>query len=519
MLMLAIVRFAPIYLRKYIGMCLMISNTVKHVLNENMDWIRIMSKKLLFVLLLLIVACGEAPPNDVGVDDGAVRDVAEVDSSGGSDGAEPTLTPPPLPPTNGDEPETETDTAVALDSPAVEEETAVENAEASEAESSEAVNVQVPVIDEAIVETVTELESQIEEELQEASGNELAFGGFETIETKPINRVDGSQLWMSYSVGFRPFDPIQNHFVLLLKPEGEGWLELGRVELEFPDILFPESVQTLEENGRLWLQVESGVGAHGGCFDLLLWDGTTFSHSVSQCHSSPAGAGELGDLNGDGQLDVLLNNTNDYIFCYACGVRKPMYQVQTFNGSFWETVSLAPAPEGDDYVVALNDAAVDLANAGLWLDASQTLGQLNVDDPTIVWNQTIVGLHEEAHLEMISYSPYPLLQAIFYGDYETSMTMMRHFAVTDLFSIEGNPLIVGTPAEGWLDPLSEELLSATELALNHQPDLAAAHFIHGWATFLVDPENPSVLQDIQQAATLAPTDPLYVDSLLLLSGG
>ncbi|MEM7335323.1 MAG: DUF333 domain-containing protein, partial [Chloroflexota bacterium] len=168
--------------------------------------------------------------------------------------------------------------------------------------------------------------------------------------------------------------------------------------------------------------------------------------------------------------------------------------------------------------VNLNNEAVALANAGLWQDASLTLVELNSDDPTVVWNQVIVGIYEQAHLDMLSYSPYPMLQAVFYGDYETSVGMMRNFNVNELFSVEQNPMIAETAAEGWLDPLSEWLIASADLALAEQPDLAEAHFVRGWATYLVDPENPAVLLDIQQAATLAPTDPLYVDSLLLLSG-
>lgn len=467
-----------------------------------------LKKKLvaLFIILMVVVACGEAPSTPDLPDEGAERDAGDVVSV--VDDA-PTLTPPPLPDV-ADESAPE-----AGESDPVEQEVAVEETAVPPPPTEPPPPTPLSEEDAQAVEV---LESSLEDELKSESGSELAFGGFETVETTPINMSDGTEVWVSYSVGFRPFEPLQNHFVRLSRQEAEGWVTLGEVELEFPDVVFNESLTAVEENDRLWLEIDSGVGAHGGCWDLLSWDGAELTNSVSHCHSTPSGVGDLVDLNGDGRLDVLLNNTNDYVFCYACGVRDPSYEFRTFNGSAWDTVTLQPMTAGDDYVVALNNAAVELAKAGLWQDAAQSLSQIEGDDPTLIWNQTIVGIYEEAHLEYLSFTPYPLLQAVFYGDYETPLALMNNYAVTDIFAIENNPLLVGTPAEGWLDPLSESLITETEMALTLHPELAEAHFLHGWATFLVDPENPSVLSDIQNAATLAPTNPLFVDSLLYLSG-
>ena len=77
------------------------------------------------------------------------------------------------------------------------------------------------------------------------------------------------------------------------------------MELENPDFIFEESVrQALLGDGRIWLEIESGVGAHGGCYDLVNYDGTTFQNMVSHCHSSPLASKGMGDFNGDGVLDL-----------------------------------------------------------------------------------------------------------------------------------------------------------------------------------------------------------------------
>ncbi|MEM7335127.1 MAG: hypothetical protein AAF490_23820, partial [Chloroflexota bacterium] len=360
-----------------------------------------MKKFGIFLLLIAaLIACGEAPATNLDPIEPLPESGDNADSLNQTDTAvsttstsvpassetvseegAPVTSDEPQPPENGEA------TAPA-------EESNIESAvdPANEAKAAVAATPE-PIVEETMVEVVAEFESQLDEALKAESGSDLAFGGFETVETRSISMVDGSELLVSYSVGFRPFEPLQNHFVLLTQPAENGWIELGRIELDFPDIMFPDSLTLLEENGRLWLQVASGVGAHGGCYDALLWDGTALTSSISHCHSSPAGAGKLEDLNGDGQIDALLNNTNDYIFCYACSVRLPSYEVRTFNGSFWETKSLATIETGDETAVNLNNEAVALANAGLWQDASLTLVELNSDDPTVVWNQVIVGIY------------------------------------------------------------------------------------------------------------------------------
>jgi len=39
--------------------------------------------------------------------------------------------------------------------------------------------------------------------------------------------------------------------------------------------------------------------------------------------------------------------------------------------------------------------------------------------------------------------------------------------------------------------------------------LAEAYFMRVWATYLVNPDSPEVLDDIERAAQLAPDEPLF----------
>jgi hypothetical protein len=53
-------------------------------------------------------------------------------------------------------------------------------------------------------------------------------------------------------------------------------------------------------------------------------------------------------------------------------------------------------------------------------------------------------------------------------------------------------------------------------SLTLRPDMASALFLRGWAAFLLNPEDPAVLADIQQAAALDPDEPLYAEALAFL---
>ncbi len=49
-----------------------------------------------------------------------------------------------------------------------------------------------------------------------------------------------------------------------------------------------------------------------------------------------------------------------------------------------------------------------------------------------------------------------------------------------------------------------------------KPNLAAARFLRGWAAYLLDPNDPTALADVQQAANLAPKDEFYINAAAYL---
>jgi hypothetical protein len=274
------------------------------------------------------------------------------------------------------------------------------------------------------------------------------------------------------------------------------------------------------EPGYIWLEVQSGAGAHSGVYDLFAFD--PIDRSIAQhitSFSSAPGAGYTADVNGDGQLDVVLDATDYYVFCYACGVTKPRYRVLAWDGKQLSEVTLTTL---FDLIPAeaqqANNEAVRLARAGLWKDAQAAIDQtqtLQADQPIVRWNAALIDLHAQAYRDQVAAQSFPLLNHLFYGDYAAAIEVLRPYPPDQIFSPTG-PLISGTVADGWIDQLAQWVTDATTAALEARPDLAAAYFLRGWAAALRNPDDPQALNDIQRAAELDPAEALYAQSVVYL---
>jgi hypothetical protein len=165
--------------------------------------------------------------------------------------------------------------------------------------------------------------------------------------------------------------------------------------------------------------------------------------------------------------------------------------------------------------VALNNRAVDLAQADLWVDAQQFIQQALSRSPqeeTIRWNALLIDHIAAIRAEAVTRSPYPLLSYVFYGDYPEAMRLVRGRSPKELFSNQST-LISGTLAQGRQVRLHEWMERFTSQALEVQPDLAAAYFLRAWSTYLVDPQDRHILDDLAAAARLDPKEALFGLSL------
>ena len=358
----------------------------------------------------------------------------------------------------------------------------------------------------------------------------LANGGLQVL---PLVSATDRQLWAVYSYGIRNYDldPLPSHFIAIYTYdcEGSAWRQLAWLNLDepdaggvtvSPDYINQDSVTQVPIDPLfVFLEVQGGVGAHGGTYQLVFFDGSTFQVLVSGMAASP-GAGWTQDVNEDGILDVVLDQSDAYVFCYACGVRKVMYQV-----FYWSSPDRQMREAHIDYYYMgqpqpmrdVLNPAVEMANAGLWKDALVQITRARdllpsypeADAFTLNWDYALIKLHADAAAEAAVTGPYPLLANVFYGDYETAVNLMRPYTPAQIFDATSSPLIVGTVAEGMQDALANHLVSSADAALAVRPDLAPAYFLRGWGRFLLDPGDVNARADVAQAAALAPGDAFY----------
>jgi tetratricopeptide (TPR) repeat protein len=365
------------------------------------------------------------------------------------------------------------------------------------------------------------------------TGTPTATMGIEGVRAFTLtNPIDDGRYWAAYTYGLRNFDPLQSHVVTVYTRQAGRWQELARAVLDelanpeagtsAPDYVGDGSVtQAAIEPAHLWLQVQGGVGAHGGVYTLFSFDGAALQLQTAGASASP-GANRLADLNGDGVLEVLLDATDYYVFCYACGVRRVDYTVMRWDGTQMIALELTPLAESAPAELrALNDQLLQLAQAGLWKDVLATLDAtepLPRDDETLIWNVAYLRLiGTERQAEAQESTAYPILTHIFYGDFDAAVDILRD-AGADAIFIPASPLTQGTVAEGWETVLADWVINAVDPALALQPELAAAYFLRGWATYLKTGSEPAALTDVQRAAELAPDEILYTKSVDFLGG-
>ena len=344
-----------------------------------------------------------------------------------------------------------------------------------------------------------------------------------TVEAFPLATTPGfpaGDYWLAYTAGMRSYQPERKLSIAVYKHTPNGWQAVSSAELGCADYLRSGDVRQVPlDPGSVWIAADSSVGAHSGCFELFSFDGATLRSQLQASSPSP-GMTSVRDLAGNGAYVVVLDQSEPYVFCYACGVRFPRFKVMAWDGTKLAEVPLATLPDSAPADVrTLNNRAVTLAQSGLWKDAQATIDKavaLAPKDATVERNAALIRLTAEAAAKGVK-GGYPLLGNVFYGDYDAAIDLMRPYKPEQIFS-PATPLVVGTIAQDWRSSLSEWLLKSTNMAIAAQPDLAAAYFLRSWGLYLMQPTAAGVLADVQKAAQLAPNEPLFAQSAAFLKG-
>ncbi len=384
----------------------------------------------------------------------------------------------------------------------------------------------------------------------------LPPGTFEGVQVLSLSNPIGSQpLWAAFTYGMRNYDmnPSPSHIVAIYTRNGSAWQQLGRVELDqgnnpsanaaTPGVIDKDRgvKQVQIDPSRVWLEVQGVIGANAGTYHILSFDGTTLRIELAAAGVSP-GFGSVRDISGDGTPDVVLDVSDIYVFCRACGVRKVVFEVHAWDAESQRMVkvNLQPLSQAGNPALEPTNRAVQLAQAGLWKDAmvkiteakeAASLSAYRDGSQVVEWDYALIKLHADGMVREVAEDGYPLLANVFYGDYAAAVDMMRPYSAEQLFSLE-SPLIQGTPAQNLVKDLvgylvdsttsvvaaepGPSLLSEPALSLSKGQALAMAYFVRGWAEYLDDQSSPQARADIARAAELAPTESLFAEARDLL---
>ncbi len=361
---------------------------------------------------------------------------------------------------------------------------------------------------------------------ESAMRKENGFFGFEGVRAFLLDEIPyqaGGALWAAVTLGAPGDDSFVPHFVAVYMSRDTGWQEIDRIELPDAGQIFEYSALAVDvESSRYWVEIHAGVGAHGGYYELLSFDGKSLRSEVSGGSASP-GAGETHDINGDGVLEVLINGSDPYVFCYACGVIEFHTDIYRWDGSRMVPVQLEMIFYDDDIPAAdpviASNAAVSLALANRWKEALALVDahELLFEDDTIGWNAHYISENAHARLDNLEDGAFPFLQHIFSGDYAAAYEVLKQHSPQETFLAEP-AFFEESPAEGFGDVVSAAVLQATDQARFSEPELASIIAVRAWALYLADPGDVHALEELEAALALASGDPYLAAAVEFLAG-
>lgn len=291
------------------------------------------------------------------------------------------------------------------------------------------------------------------------------------------------------------------HPLIIYRKTGSTFTEVARHD--FVDYEYIMGIELLPEysNNNAQFLVWGGIGAHSSFSTRFSFDGMTLSKQAEYASSAAGGATDFIDLDDDGKREIIADNTDYYVFCYACGVR--LYGELIY---VWDGTTFVEQRIQDSNDPKLQQA-ITFARAERWnkvAEALQSVGapQNDTDKWMIIQLERLVVKRtpndDDASL---------FLSNVFFGDYDAAIDLMRRHPVDELIDDQG-AFFSEENMTDFSDLVSENVVRFTSTALTQDESLTSARFLRGWAQLLVDPRSPSGLADIQAVVN---EDPFFAD--------
>src|SRR5690606_7491597 len=204
--------------------------------------------------------------------------------------------------------------------------------------------------------------------------------------------------------------------------------------------------------------------------------------------------------------EVVLNATDPYVYCYACGVRAWQEVIYRWVGGELVEVPLGPVTGDSPTVRDTTELAAIYAQADLWRDALEAASEaleLAPDNEDVWWLHQLIERVAGDRLADAGADPQPFVTNVLAGEYEAAVDLMRPYLPEAALAADG-PLIAGTVAEDdSTGATATWVLDYTERALMVDPDRAAAHAARAFGLLLDNPEDWSgALAEMEAALRL-----------------
>ena len=336
------------------------------------------------------------------------------------------------------------------------------------------------------------------------------------------------------------------HFVAVIyERHGGGWSEVARHEMlhHIPGPVAPVRIDPV----HAWIIVNGGNGARGiPIWIVLRFDG----ESVHEEFVANWFNVMLVDVDLDGTLEIFGEDIA-HVRCYYCGLSSRSVDLYRWNGAELAQVGFETLAAGSAYnaVVAANNRAAELANAGRWAEALAVVDgarYLVAESAVFRRNASLIDLNAPGPGRDYR-SDDTFLHYVFAGLWADAVDILRLRPILpDFFATPPANMEYmwgfGTP------PFLGAVYQATTAARRVAPALPEIEFLRGWAAYhlrdwaawldrrdrsdpsteskfwssnwsrLVEPGESVVLESLERAAALAPNDPLFAEAVRLVQG-
>ncbi len=335
----------------------------------------------------------------------------------------------------------------------------------------------------------------------------------------PIVGVDASVEEMSVPDGWEPLwlvattvaDMAGEGTAALYRREPAGWAEVARLTLDE----WRDARQVAVTPDAVWLQIGDAAPTHPARLFSYDRDSLAVRFAVPPLPSTDARPMlDAADYDGEGLLDVAVP-LNVLALCDECFGGQPA-EILRWDGSALSPARLERLPDGAE--ASLRDAvdlALDLAEVGLWVDASAAIERargVDTDAATlriVKWDAILIErMVAEYHATERPHAV-PLLVPLMAGDADAAVDLLRGLTAAELFG-GGRSILDGTPGAGLEVELGHLLVARAAGWLGVQRDLAAGYFLRGLGRYLIDADDTVTIRaDVRQAQALRTEDEFY----------